>query len=61
MKNIKKVIEIKMNKANKMILDMWKAWVKEEGRDEESKNNFANYYANSYEEYQRIWEVVEVL
>ena len=61
MRNIKKVIEIKMNKANKMILDMQKAWVKEEGRDEESKNNFANYYANSYEEYQQIWEVVECL
>lgn len=61
MKSIKKVIEVKMNKANKMILDMWKAWAKEEGRDEESKNNFANYYANSYEEYQQIWEVVECL
>ena len=28
MKNIKKVIEVKMNKANKVILDMWKAWSK---------------------------------
>lgn len=61
MRNIKKVIEVKMNKANKMILDMWKTWVKEEGRDEESKNNFANYHADSYEEYLRIWEVVETL
>lgn len=54
MKNIKKIIGVKMDKANKVILDKWKEWIKEEGRDEESKNNFANYYANSYEEYQQI-------
>lgn len=61
MKNIKKIIGIKMDKANKVILDKWKEWVKEEGHDEASKNDFANYYANSYEEYQQIWEVVECL
>lgn len=53
-----KIIDVKMDKA---ILDKWKEWVKGEGRDEESKNNFANYYADSYEEYLQIWEVVECL
>lgn len=57
MKNIKKIIGVKMDKANKAILDKWKEWIKEEGRDEASKNDFAN----SYEEYQQIWEVVECL
>ena len=55
MKNIKKIIGVKMDKANKVILDKWKEWVKEEGRDEESKNSFANYYANSYEEKKPSW------
>lgn len=48
-------------KDTRKIIDMWKAWAKEEGRDEEDKNNFANYYANSYEEYMRIWEVIKSL
>lgn len=60
-KNIKKIIGVKMDKANKVILDKWKEWAKEEGRNKASKNDFANYYANSYEEYLQIWEVVECL
>lgn len=36
----------------------WTNWVEHYGNDDESKNNFCNTYATSYEEYMTLWELL---
>lgn len=37
----------------------WAEWYEQYGASDESINNFCNYYATSYEEYNAMWELLK--